>query len=42
MQTMTKRQRTSDAGESDMELDEESYMCIMSEDFNISTDGNSQ
>ena len=41
MQTM-ERQRTSDAGESDVELDEESYMYIMSEDFDISTDGNSQ
>ena len=37
-----KRLRTSDASESDMELDEESYMHIMSKYFNISTDGNSQ
>ena len=36
----TKRQRTSDAGKSDMELDEESSMYIMSEDFKISMDGN--
>ena len=34
----TKRQKISD---SDVELDEESYLRLMSEDFDISTDGNS-